>query len=283
MTEWVIHIPGDDTTPARWAKVFADSREAALQQVIDSKVPGWDRAVIEGHTDPGDHAGFIGWSTFNWLRDNPDRLIDINVSSNPELDKPENSGTFGVDDLEVLMGDELNRASAFRNFLRSQQINPTSALGRAASEMFTNKVGDLLTIAEAGGLNIADNATGSYSRPSASAFLENQGLEGIARGAANVVNALAGGGQIGGTEAFRRPASQQDNAATEAQRVLIAALAKNAPHFAMRHGARAVSDAASEFFDARHRGELGDIDVSQATDENLIRFVRDRLGSQLFG
>ena len=135
------------------------------------------------------------------------------------------------------------------------------------------------------GLNIAQpGGGGGYSPQSASEFLRTQGLSGITQGASNILGELAGP-SIGGSEQFRRPLTAQDDASLAAQRVLLAAMAKTAPHFALSDfGSQAVSQAAQQFFDARQGGQLGKqgIDPAQVEDENLFRFVRERLGSQLF-
>ena len=114
--------------------------------------------------------------------------------------------------------------------------------------------------------------------------MRTQGLSGITQGASNILGQLAGP-SIGGTEQFRRPETAGNEQSLAAQRILLAAMAKTAPHFALSDfGSQAVSQAAQQFFDARQGGQLGKqgIDPAQVEDENLFRFVRERLGSQLF-
>ena len=221
-----------------------------------------------------------------FFQSNPDRMVDLTVSSNlGGGEDPFVGSRFDEDAITAILDENKNLGSVFRNFLSSKGIGPNTSLGQTAAGRLAHPLLNLLEMAGGAGLNIAQpGGGGGYSPQSASEFLRTQGLSGITQGASNILGELAGP-SIGGSEQFRRPLTAQDDASLAAQRVLLAAMAKNAPHFAFSDfGSKAVSQAAQQFFDARQGGTLGTqgVDPTQIEDENLFRFVRERLGSQLF-
>ena len=114
--EWVIRIPG---SPVRWAVILADSREAELQKAKDA---GYTNADIQGHTDPSDTSsnGYVGNSSMNFFRTNPDRMVDLTVSSNlGGGEDPFVGSRFDEDAIAALMDEDANLGSVFRNFLSS--------------------------------------------------------------------------------------------------------------------------------------------------------------------
>ena len=85
--EWIVRIPGNSQTgvAARWTRVPARNREEALRK---AQAAGYANAMVEGHTDPGQHSGFVGHGTVNWLKDNPSRVINL---SSPAGNPPTNT------------------------------------------------------------------------------------------------------------------------------------------------------------------------------------------------
>ena len=124
-----------------------------------------------------------------------------------------------------------------------------------------------------------------FNPQGAQAFLEQRGLKGISQGASNLINQLAGVGQVNaGTQMFLQPETEGDEGSATTQSAMLAALYKMAPTFAARFGNKVIGRAAENFFDQRRTNEANPLAAGQFSEENMIRAIRDQFGgSGIFG
>ena len=196
-----------------------------------------------------------------------------------------NFGGIGSDGVKDGLDSLSNLPSVFRNFLRNSGIDPNSGLGEQAQNL-QNPLQNMLDLAGSANMNPFIPGQNADQQMGAQEFLNQRGLQGIAEGASNLIKRISGVGNVNaGTQEFLQPTSQGSEGANTARSAMLAALYKMAPTYASRFGAGAIDRASQSYFDQRQAdGQNGGAEEGGFTDDNMIRFIRDRFGGTgIFG
>ena len=196
-----------------------------------------------------------------------------------------NFGGIGSDGVKDGLDSLSNLPSVFRNFLRNSGIDPNSGLGEQAQNL-QNPLQNMLDLAGSANMNPFIPGQNFDQQMGAQEFLNQRGLQGIAEGASNLIKRISGIGNVNaGTQEFLQPTSQGSEGANTARSAMLAALYKMAPTYASRFGAGAIDRASQSYFDQRQTGgQNGGAEEGGFTDDNMIRFIRDRFGGTgIFG
>lgn len=195
-------------------------------------------------------------------------------------------GDLGADP-DAITGRTDNLPSVFREFLRSQNINPFGALGSAATKL-QNPLQNMIDLAGAMNINpFIPGQPATERSQSAEEFLNQRGLRSISEGASNVINQMAGLTTANvATQPYLQPDTIDTVDAQAARSAMLAALYKMAPSYAARFGSGAIDRASQMYFDdLNRRGSDQDAGIEKGgfTDDNMIRYIRDQFSPGAFG